>query len=61
MKQIYCLWQERENIPVLWFATKDAAEAAARMLYPNETIEVRYSRIYERNLLTLKDLHGENK
>lgn len=55
-KQIYCLWQEGENIPRLWFATKEAAERAARVLYPNESPEARYSRIYERDLLTIDNL-----
>ena len=56
MKRIYCLWQEGENIPRLWFATKEAAERAARMLYPNELATARYSRIYERDLLTMEYL-----
>jgi hypothetical protein len=58
MKHIYCLWQEEEVIPRLWFDTKEAAETAVRMLYPNESIEARYSRIYERNLVTMNDLQG---
>lgn len=57
-KKIYCLWQEGENIPRLWFATKEAAERAARMLYPNESESARYSRIYERDLLTMECLKG---
>jgi hypothetical protein len=58
MKQVFCVWQDDENIPRLWFATKEAAETAVRMLYPNESIEARYSRIYERNLVTMNDLQG---
>jgi hypothetical protein len=61
MKHIYCLWQEEEVIPRLWFDTKEAAETAARMLYPNESPEMRYSRIYERPLRSLNDLTGETK
>ena len=61
MKKIYCLWQEGENIPRLWFATKEAAEIAARMLYPREVISERYSRIYERDLLTMEHMKGESK
>lgn len=60
-KQIYCLWQEGENIPRLWFATKEAAEVAARQLYPNESAQARYSRIYERNLLTMQDIKPETE
>ena len=60
MKKIYCLWQEGENIPRLWFATKEAAEVALRMLYPNEPVSARYSRIYERDLLTMEHLKGES-
>ena len=56
MRKIYCLWQEGENIPRLWFDTKEAAEVAARMLYPEEWESVRYSRIYERDLLTMEYL-----
>lgn len=61
MKQIFCLWQEDEAIPRLWFDTKEAAEVAARLLYPNETEGARYSRIYERDVVTMKDLKGDTK
>lgn len=60
-KKIYCLWQEGENIPRLWFATKEAAEVAARTLYPNEPVSGRYTRIYERDLLTMEHMRGETE
>lgn len=60
-KKIYCLWQEGENIPRLWFATKEAAEVAARQLYPEEWEPVRYNRIYVRDLLTVQDVKPEIK
>lgn len=60
-KKIYCLWQEGENIPRLWFDTKEAAEVVLRMLYPEESESARYSRIYERDLLTMQDVKPETK
>lgn len=56
MKEVWYLWQEGETLPSLWFDTKEAAEVAARMLYPNEPPDKRYAHIYSRDVLTLKDL-----
>jgi hypothetical protein len=58
MKQVWYLWQEGERLPSLWFDTKETAEAAARMLYPDESESKRYQRVFYRDVLTLKDLHG---
>lgn len=58
MKQVWYLWQEGERLPSLWFDTKETAETAARMLYPDESESKRYQRVFYRDVLTLKDLHG---
>ena len=61
MKEVWYLWQEGENVPTLWFDTKETAEACARMLYPNLTEDARYARVFYREVLTMKDLKGETK
>ena len=57
MKQVWYLWQEREDFPSLWFDTKITAEAAARMLYPDEEPNKRHARIFFRPVITMADLN----
>ena len=56
--EVWYLWQEGERIPSLWFDTKETAEVAARMLYPDEHPDKRYARIFFKDVLTMSDLHG---
>ena len=61
MKEVWYLWQEGERTPSLWFDTKETAEVAARVLYPDEEEHKRYQRIFYRNVLTMKDVKGEQE
>ena len=37
---------------------KETAERYARMMFPNDTADMRYARIYSRDILTMSDLNG---
>jgi hypothetical protein len=45
----------------LWpslFATKEAAETYARLVFPDDGENKRYARVYFRTVLTMTDLNG---
>jgi hypothetical protein len=49
------------NAVGLWpslFDTKEAAEAYARLVFPDDGEDRRYARVYFRTVLTLADLNG---
>ena len=61
MKIVWYVWDLQENqvgMPTL-LNSKEAAEKYARLMFPDDSPDERYSRIYFRRVLDLADMKDE--